>query len=378
MSDANSSKRVRVWVQHRADRPYLCLEWNDPETGRRRSKSAETCNPAEAEDARADLESDLNNGRHVDTSNMSWEKFRELFEDEFAEARRERTRENYQATFNLLERLCRPKRLKDVDARMLSKFEAAMRKEPTRNGSGMMPSTIRVWLNFLHSALSWAVAQKLIPSCPSFPAVKVPKKKPQPVSAEAFERLLAAAEGDDVMRAYLMAGWYGGLRLEEACFLEWEPADRAPYLDLGRDRIVFPAEIVKADEDQWIPLAPELREAVEGLQPDQLGRAGPVFRFRHPKQPDVLVGPHSVSTRIAALARKAGVKMTMRSLRRGFGCRWAGKVSAHVLQRLMRHSDIKVTIGYYANLDDAVEEAVLGPRRVASRVSSANKDGKSS
>ena len=32
-----------------------------------------------------------------------------------------------------------------------------------------------------------------------------------------------------------------------------------------------------------------------------------------------------------ALAKKAGVKLTMKSLRRGFGCRYAGKVSAHIL-----------------------------------------------
>ena len=53
----------------------------------------------------------------------------------------------------------------------------------------------------------------------------------------------------------------------------------------------------------------------------------------------------------------------MHALRRGFGCRYAGKVSAHVLQRLMRHASIKTTMDYYANVDAAVEEAVLGPQR---------------
>ena len=37
-----------------------------------------------------------------------------------------------------------------------------------------------------------------------------------------------------------------------------------------------------------------------------------------------------------------------------------GKVSAQVLQKLMRHSDIKITMGYYPNVDDAVMDAVLG------------------
>ena len=69
------------------------------------------------------------------------------------------------------------------------------------------------------------------------------------------------------------------------------------------------------------------------------------------------------------MAAKAGVRLTYKSLRRGFGCRYAGKVSAHVLQKLMRHANIKTTMDYYANVDEAAMEAVLGGRRVSSRVS---------
>jgi hypothetical protein len=46
--EAMSEKRIRVWVQHFADRPHLMLQWYD-EKGKRKSKSAETCNPLEAE-----------------------------------------------------------------------------------------------------------------------------------------------------------------------------------------------------------------------------------------------------------------------------------------------------------------------------------------
>ena len=53
----------------------------------------------------------------------------------------------------------------------------------------------------------------------------------------------------------------------------------------------------------------------------------------------------------------------MHTLRKGFGCRYAGKVPAQVLQKLMRHSNIQTTMSFYAIVDEAVEEAVLGPRR---------------
>jgi hypothetical protein len=56
------------------------------------------------------------------------------------------------------------------------------------------------------------------------------------------------------------------------------------------------------------------------------------------------------------------VKLTFHSLRKGFGCRYAGKVPAQVLQRLMRHSNVSITMAFYANVDEAVEAAVLGQK----------------
>jgi integrase len=74
-----------------------------------------------------------------------------------------------------------------------------------------------------------------------------------------------------------------------------------------------------------------------------------------------------MSDRVVRLAKKAGVRLTMHTLRKGFGCRYAGKVPAQVLQKLMRHRRIKTTMDYYANVDAAVMEAVLGAKRNDSR-----------
>jgi integrase len=355
-------KRIRVWVQRFKDRPTLVLQWIDPDTGKRKSKSAETADEAKAEDARADLESDLNNGRYQEASRMSWERFRELFEEEYVAPLRANTRRNYAAALDAFERLCNPKQLRGVSERTLSSFAAALRKEPGRTAGleGMAASTVRVRLQFLHTALSWAAEQKLLPEVPRFPAVKVPKKDPQPVAAEVFERLLAKAKGE-LMRAYLLCGWLAGLRLSEALVLEWAENDKFPWVDFARDRIVLPAEFVKAVKDQWVPLDPELRAALEAL-PRQGAK---VFRFVDSRGRPLTV--NGVSQKVADLAQKAGVRLTMKSPRRGFGCRYAGKVPAQVLQKLMRHANIKTTMDYYANVDDAAMEAVLGRQRNTSR-----------
>jgi len=201
--------------------------------------------------------------------------------------------------------------------------------------------------------LAWAARQKLIPECPRFPTIRPPKRKPQPVSTEVFERLLDKAP-DENMRVFLLCGWLAGLRLTEAYFLEWEETDAAPYLDLDRERIVFPAGFVKAVEDQWVPLDRQLREALLALP-----RHGQrVFRFVDAN--GKLVKAKAVGNRVAALGRQAGVKLTMKSLRRGFGCYWAARVPAQVLQKLMRHYHISLTMTYYANVDDAATQAILG------------------
>jgi integrase len=352
----SNGKRITVWVVHYADRPYLLLQWVDPDTGMRKSQSAGTCNPKDAEQARADLEYELNNGLRQGDGRVPWEKFRERFWAEYVAPLRQNTRDNYEDTLNLFEELCRPKRLDLVTAATVSAFAGRMRAARLRGGKvGMEPSTIKVRLQYLHTALQWAVGVELLKKVPRFPRVEVAEPDPQPVAAEAFERLLEKAGDDAQMHAYLLCGWLAGLRLAEAFFLEWGPTDAAPWVDLARDRVWLPLASVKGKRDQWVPLDPQLRAALEALP-----RHGPrVFRFLGRKGPVTVYGQ---SQRVRLLAKAAGVKLTMKSLRRGFGCRYAGKVPAQVLQKLMRHRDIKTTLTYYANVDVAVEEAVLGPQ----------------
>jgi integrase len=355
-------KRVRVWVQRFKGRPTLMLQWHCPETGRRKSKSAGTSDPERAEAARVDLEADLNAGRYAEASRMTWERFRELFEEEYLPNCRPRTREVYANAFDLFEKVCGTPPLRSITARTVSAFTAGLRKLPGRGGApGMQPLTVKVRLQFLRTALAWAARQGLIPAAPAFPCVKVPKRKPQPVPVESVERLLDKADDPD-LRVFLMCGWLAGLRRKEALALEWEQADDAPWVDFDREKIWLPGTFVKAVEDQWVPLDPKLREALLSLP--RTGRK--VFHLMaHGDRSELK--PTSVSDRIADLAKAAGVKLSMKSLRRAFGCYYAARVSAQVLQKLMRHGDIKTTLDYYANVDDAAEEAVLGPGRKQSR-----------
>ena len=355
-----TEKRVTVWVQRFKDRASLMLQWTDPDTGKRKSRSAETADEEKAETARADLEYELNHGRYQAASRMSWERFRELFEAEYVSTRRPDTQKVYNNVLNLFEKHSNPNSLRAINERTISAFAATLRKQPGRGGNATMaPLSVKVRLQFLHTALQWAADQKLIPAVPNFPEAKAPKKKPQPVPAESFEKLLDKRLTIKRGLSFCADGSpdCGATRL---LALEWEESEKFPWLDFSRSRIVLPAEFVKADEDQWVPLDPELAEALQALP-----RHGvKVFRFlNYLGRP---LTPSGVSLMVTKLARRAGVKLSMKTLRKGFGCRYAGEVSAQVLQKLMRHSNISVTMDYYANVDDAVMQAVLNRQRNSS------------
>src|SRR5262249_22977270 len=152
----------------------------------------------------------------------------------------------------------------------------------------------------------------------------------------------------------LLCGWLAGLRLKEAFYLSWVPTEEAAYLDLDRDRIVIPAPVAKAAEDQEVPLDPQLRAELEALPGD---RTGSVFYFPR-YQTERSIRYRGMSARIIKLAAAAGVKLTMQTLRRGFGCYYASRVPAQVLQKLMRHGNIALTMKFYANVDAAAADAV--------------------
>jgi integrase len=90
--------------------------------------------------------------------------------------------------------------------------------------------------------------------------------------------------------------------------------------------------------------------------------------FFHSGPAKVVVRPltrNGITNRILAMAKQAGVKLSMHRLRKGFGCRVAkqlGKGNAPVLHELMRHRSMQITMDYYASVDDALQE-VMGRLR---------------
>jgi len=332
------------------------LQWVDPETGQRKTQSAKTADPKEADEARVDLESDLNNGRYQGASKLDWGRFREMFEGEYAALRRTSSQEKFKAVFDVFEETMKPAKLGALTERTISLFVKKLGERKRPGGKvGLARITIRNYLIALKTAFTWACDQKLIVAVPKFPNIKVTKRKPQPVPAESFEKLLGKAP-DEFWRTYLLCGWYAGLRLSECRHLRWNESDKFPWVDFTSNRIVLPGVFAKSDEDQWVPLHATLRESLESLQ-----RAGDcVFPFtsRYTGAP---LSRNAITHRVLAIAKRAGVRLSMHKLRKGFGCRVAkqlGKGNAPILHTLMRHSSMQITMDYYANVGDALQNAI--------------------
>jgi hypothetical protein len=141
-----SAKHVTVWVQPFKDRPFPLLQWHDPITNKRKSKSAGTADDKGVERARADLEYELNHGLHMEASSLSWERFRPLFEDEYVAGKRPNTQRKYRVTLDVFEAVCHPRTLRSVNERTLSAFEAGLRARKGFGGGTQKPSTIKVRL----------------------------------------------------------------------------------------------------------------------------------------------------------------------------------------------------------------------------------------
>jgi len=209
----------------------------------------------------------------------------------------------------------------------------------------LKPATIWGHLAYLKAALCWAAGQKLIPAVPRIDMPKVPKKRNiSKITTEEFDLLLGKAP-NPLWQAYIATAWYSGMRRNEMLELTWDSRD-APHLDFRANRIIIPAAFNKSDEDQWVPLHPDLGEIIQALPRE----SGHLFPFRG--------DPRQVAKKFARIARAAGLKVTLHDQRRSFGSRYASVVPAPVLQRLMRHADIKTTMEYYMNVDDALDEAI--------------------
>jgi site-specific recombinase XerC len=203
----------------------LSLCWRDPVTGKRRLQSSGTLDEKKAIGKAAVLQDELNSGRFVSPSRITWEDFCQKYEAEKLTALAPHTAETARGALAHVARVLNPGRLAAISPTVLSRFQADLRKE------GMKETTIAKVLRHLKAALRWGEKQGLLRKAPAIEMPKGPKgqslAKSRPIAGEEAERLLLAVpkvRPDDAPAwvRFINGLWLSGLRLGEAAGLSWD------------------------------------------------------------------------------------------------------------------------------------------------------------
>jgi integrase len=366
--------QISVTIVKYPDRKYLMMRYVDPTTGKQIARSTRTTRRREAERTAVKWEAEVRAGRGSSRITISWEAFRDRYEDEVIPGLAVNTGNLLTTTFNAIERILMPKRLSDLTADRLSHFQAKLRE------GGLAEPSIRTYLAHLVSSLKWAATVGLIPTVPKVQRPKRVKKskmmKGRPITGEEFDRLLAKTiDVVGIERAeswkYLLRGlWLSGLRISEAVQLYWDRDDRLrAELGTRRPMLIIPGELEKGHKDRLLPMAPEFAQFL--IATPEANRKGRIFRPLQRYGKDREYTGKAVARVISKIGQSTGIKVhqnvrtgkikyaSAHDLRRSFGERWARKVMPQVLQELMRHESIETTLKYYVGRNAELTADVL-------------------
>ncbi len=408
---AGHSNGITVRVVEFSDRTHFQMQYRDPLTGRKvtRSTGVERTNRQRDRDAAQQeagkWQAELRDGRYSAPSKTTWADFRERYEAEVLSSLAETTDKKVAGVFNSVEAILNPARLIDLTASRLSGYQAKLRE------NGAADSTIKGHLAHLGAALNWAKRMGLLVAVPT---IEMPRRakgskimKGRPITGEEFDRMMdkvavvVAPLSDDekagdtapdralvaTWKHYLRGLWTSGLRLAESLELCWDRDDKL-CIDLTgkRPMLRIPAALEKGNQDRLLPIAPEFAELLLETPADD--RMGFVFKpgtRRHSKRLSVV----TVGRTVSAIGEKAGVKVntdqktaavkfaSAHDLRRSFGERWASRVMPQVLMELMRHESIDTTMKYYVGRNAQATADVLWQAHEAQKAIAGNTSGNS-
>ncbi|MCC6126949.1 MAG: site-specific integrase, partial [Pirellulales bacterium] len=335
----------------------------DPISGKRKTKSAGTTDPREAERRAALWQAELNSGGGHSPSKITWAEFRKRYEAEHLATLAEKTIGAAMSSLNHLERVLNADRLCKLTSTTISRFQVKLREE------GMKDSSLAHHLRHIKAALSWGVKMGLLAKRPDFVMPKKAKgqtmMRGRPITTEEFERMIAACDkarpqDADAWKQFITGLWLSGLRLEESLSLSWD-ADAPFAIDLSGRRPAFRiyAEAHKARRDTVLPMTPDFAEWLQTTFSEG-ERQGRVFKLNG-LQTGSPITPKRVIKIVSNIGKKAGVVVnktdgkfaSAHDLRRAFGTRWAPRVKPATLQLLMRHAEIGTTMKYYVAQDAA-------------------------
>lgn len=351
---------IKVWVVPYG-RTNLQLQWIDPITGKRKTKTSGTKNREAAIRKAATLEKELNTREPKDDGSLPWKDFVELYKSQHLSSLADASADRATGVLSIFTEQVGPKNLRVITSQVVRQHAAWLRK------NNRSEATIALHMRTLKAALKWAVDSGHAPFTPTFPKIQRSGEgdrpaKGRPLTMKEFLAMLRAVKqvvGPDAAkswRRFLWGLWRSGLRLGEALELGWTA--RSPLwisVDDGElPLLAIRASGEKGNKTRLLPLVQDFSEWIFRVPENQ--RTGLVFKLDKQRHKDVVTLEY-VSKVIAKIGEASGVVVaetgkfaSAHDLRRSFGLRWAHKSYPAELQQLMRHSDINTTMTYYARI----------------------------
>jgi integrase len=221
--------------------------------------------------------------------------------------------------------------------------------------AGRAPKTVNNVLTVLNVLLKKAVEWEVVERVPcTIRLLPIPKREAAFYDFDEYERLVAAADGDD-RNAYLIAllGGEAGLRCGEMMALEWSDIDfQKRQLRVQRSEWKGQVTTTKGGRVRYVPLTMRLAAAIRD--------------HRHLRSSRVLSQPGGaaltqkiVQDYMRRAARRANVKPGVHILRHTFCSHLAMRgAPARAIQEVAGHQDLSTTQRYMHLSPAAVESAI--------------------
>ncbi len=205
--------------------------------------------------------------------------------------------------------------------------------------------TVNDYLDAANAFLKWLVRNERSTGNPLAKVTKVQTKgqqrrKRRASTFDELNRLLAVA---GPRRVGYLAAFFTGLRRAELEALQWGDV----HLDAELPFIAARASTTKNHDRAEIRLHPQLAKALQELRTADSQAADPVFAREH------IASMYMMRKDLEAaglpFADGQGRQADFHSLRGSLNTHLAGKVDPQVRQKIMRHSDIKLTLDNYTD-----------------------------
>ena len=328
--------------------------WYTPDRKRRQKKVG---SKSMAEKYRRKIEGELAAGLLKEQRKISWENFRNEYEEKVLPKKKTTTRETICVSLDFFEKHCKPHHVASIDTRMIDDFIARRRRDRgNKKGATVSEATINRDLRQLHAVLQKAVDWKYLAEVPKFDKEKEADKIGKVVSQEHFRQIYKASKAarmpvglpcnpDLWWQALLVFGVTSGWRIGEILSL------RVDDIDLKTGAVLTRSGDNKGNRDgtDFLP-----QTTIEHLKPI-LSNLPYVFYWPH--------GERTIDSEFHRIQTAAGIDLPCRdhrkhectiachqygfhALRRAYATLNADHLPAPVLQKKMRHKSFQTTLKY--------------------------------